>query len=241
MKKNERSIIFILIFMIFGIVIALQFKSTLYTKKITASNTLNTDKLVEQITAEKKIIEELRLEVDGNISKKYKFINEYLKNNMDVESAGEFDKIKLKAGFTDVRGPGITIKLDDAAARQEDTPLDWLIIHDQDIKIIVNDLKKSGAQAISINGERVVPMSEQECAGPTIMVNNNRYSVPYVIEAIGDPEILYNNVVNSARVAEMLEYKIRIEITKSKELKINKFSGMDHISRLISGMEEIKK
>ena len=241
MKKTERSVVFLLIFMIFGIVIALQFKSTLNAKKITASNTLNADILVGQLAAEQKAVDELKLAIDENISARDKFIKEYFESNTDIATASEWEKVKLKAGYTDVKGPGITIKLDDAAARQEDTPLNWLIIHDQDIKVILNELKKSGAEAISINGERIVPMSEQVCAGPTIMVNDNRYSVPYIIEAIGDPELLYENIANCARVAEMLEFKIRIEITPSKELKINKFSGIDHVNRLISGMEEFKK
>lgn len=241
MKKAERGAIFLLIFIFFGIIVALQFKSTLYAKRLTASNTLSADTLVGQLAAEQKAVDELKQAIDENISSKEKFIKEYLERTMDIATASEYDKARLKAGFTDVKGPGITIKLDDAAARQEDIPLDYLIIHDQDIKVILNELKKSGAEAISINGERVVPMSEQVCAGPTIMVNDNRYSVPYIIQAIGDPEILYHNIANCDRVAEMKEYNIRIEITPSKELKINKFSGIDHVDRLISGMEEFKK
>ena len=241
MKKTERNIVLLLIFLILGIAIALQFKSTLNTKKLNASNTLNVDLLVGQLAAEQKTVDKLKLAIDENISIRDKFIKEYIERNMDFETAGEWDKIKLKAGFTAVKGPGITMKLDDAAARQEDTPLSWLIIHDQDIKIILNELKKNGAEAIAINGERVVPMSEQVCAGPTIMVNDNRYSVPYIIEAIGDPDLLYENLANCPRVAEMLRYKIRIDIQKSKELKINKFSGTDFVDRLISGLEEFKK
>ncbi len=241
MKKAERSVVFLLIFLLFGIVIALQFKSTLNTKRLTASSALNADTLVGQLAAEQKAVDELKVAIDENISLKDKFIKEYFEQNMDIETASEWDKAKLKAGYTDVKGAGISIKLDDATARQEDIPLNWLIIHDQDIKVILNELKKSGAEAIAINGERIVPMSEQVCAGPTIMVNDNRYSVPYLIEAIGDPDILYENIANCPRVAEMLEYNIRIEITKSKELKINKFSGIDHVGRLISGLEELKK
>ena len=67
-------------------------------------------------------------------------------------------------------------------------PPSWFIIHDYDIRTILNELKTAGAQAIAINGERVVPMSEQICVGPTIIINDNRYPVPYIIEAIGEPD-----------------------------------------------------
>ncbi len=220
---------------------ALQFKSTLYAKNLNASNALDADRIASQIAAEQKEIDKLKEAIDENVSKRDNFVKEFLVHNMDYETADEWEKVKMKAGFTDVKGPGITIKLDDAAAREPDTPLNWLIIHDQDIKVILNDLKKLGAQAIAINGERVEPMSEQVCAGPTIMINGNRYSVPYVIEVIGDPDILAENIAKSPRIAEMTEYKIRIDITKSKELTISKFSGIDKIDRLISGMEEYKK
>lgn len=241
MKRAERNVIFLLIFMIFGAVIALQFKSTLYAKKLSASDTLSAEILMGQIAEEQKAVDELKLTIDGNITQRDKFIKEYIDRNMDIETAGEWDKVKLKAGFTDVGGPGISIKLDDASARRDDLPLNWLIIHDQDIKIILNELKKSGAEAISINGERVAAMSEQVCAGPTILINGNRYSVPYYIEAIGDPDLLYSNITKSARIAEMMEYDIRVEITKVKEIKINKFSGIDHVNSLISGLEEYSK
>lgn len=241
MNKAERSIVFLSISIIFGVTVALQFKSTLYARNLIDSNALNADRLVGQLAAEQKAVDELKAVIGDNISRREIFIKEYIERNMDFETAEEWDKAKLKAGFTDVRGPGITMKLDDAAVRQEDSDLNWLIIHDQDIKIILNELKKSGAQAIAINGERVVPMSEQVCAGPTIKVNDNRYSVPYIIEAIGDPELLYENLANCAQVAEMLEFKIRIEIQKLKEIKINKFSGIDDVDRLISGLEEFEK
>lgn len=241
MKKTERSIILFVIFIILGAAIALQVRSTLIAKKQDASNILDADRLMTQLVTEQKAVDELKTAIDENLSLRDGYIKAYIERNMDYETADLWKEMKLKSCFTDVKGPGITIKLDDAAARQEDTPLNWLIIHDQDIKIILNELKKAGAEAIAINGERVVSMSEQVCAGPTIMINGNRYSVPYIIDVIGDPDILYENIINSARIAEMEEYKIRIEILESKELTIRKFSRIDDLDRLISGLEEIVK
>lgn len=241
MHKVERRYILLFVFFILGVALALQIRSTLYTKKLDASNTLDAGRLVSQLASEQKEVDQLKAAIDENLQKRDNLIKEYFEKNMDFQSGEEWKQAMLKAGFTGVKGPGIIIKLDDAAARQEDTPLNWLIIHDQDIKVLLNELKKSGAQAISVNGERVTAISEQVCAGPTILINGNRYSVPYVIQAIGDPDILYANIANCPRIAEMLDFKIRVEITKSKELEIAKFSGITQIDRLISGLEEIKK
>ena len=195
--------------------------------------------LKQQLVKEQAEADALRNAIDENVADQNEIINEYVLEQKDDNLARDWEKVRLTTGLVGVKGPGITIKLDDAPARQPDTPLSWLIIHDQDIKVILNDLKKAGAQAIAVNGERVVPMSEQVCAGPTILINGNRHAVPYVIEAIGDPDALYVSISNSGRIAEMTEFNIRVEITKSKELKLSKFSGK--LDKYISGLEVVKK
>lgn len=241
MKKIGNRYIILIVFMIFGIVIALQFKSTLNEKRITSSNTLSTDVLKEQLLNEQREIDELKASIDENLIVKNDFINEYVQQKNDIQLSDEWERIKLSTGLISVKGPGISIKLDDAPAREPDTILDWQIIHDQDIKVILNELKVAGAQAIAINGERVVPMSEQLCAGPTIMINGNRYPVPYYIEVIGDPDVLFEKMLNSSRIAEMTQFNIRVDINKHKELQLAKFSGADKLDRFISGLEVVSK
>ena len=241
MRKTGSQYILLIVFLIFGIVVAVQIRSTLNTKKINASNTFNADMLKEQLVKEQKTVDDLKIAIDENIVIRNDFINKYVNQKQDFQMSDDWEKIKLSTGLVEVKGQGITIKLDDAPARQPDTPVNWQIIHDKDIKVILNDLKVAGAQAISINGERVVPMSEQLCAGPTIMINGNRYPVPYYIEAIGDPDMLYESITTSSKIAEITEFNIRVEIKKAKELTLAKFSGADELDRHISGMEVIQK
>jgi uncharacterized protein YlxW (UPF0749 family) len=241
MKKTGSQYIFLIVFLIFGIVVAIQIKSTLYAKRLTASNTISVDMLKEDLAKAQSETDKLNAAIDENLAVRNNTIKSFIDQQNDDKLAVDWGKVKLSTGLVDVIGPGITIKLDDAPAREPDTPVNWLIIHDQDIKVILNELKKAGAQAISINGERIVPMSEQVCAGPTILINDNRHSVPYYIEAIGDPDLLYESISTCSRVAEMTEFNIRVEITKVKELKLSKFSGAGMLDRYISGLEEVKK
>lgn len=241
MKKYGSQYILLIVFIIFGIVLAVQAKSTLNTKKLAAAKTYSADALKEQLVREQAETDALKKAINDNIADQNTIIDEYVHEQNDDKLVRDWEKVRLSAGLVDVKGPGITIKLDDAPARQPDTPLSWFIIHDQDIKVILNDLKKAGAQAISINGERVVPMSEQVCAGPTILINGNRHTVPYIIEAIGDPDTLYDSISNSSRIAEMTEFNIRVEITKSQKLKLAKFSGADKLDKYISGLEVVQK
>jgi uncharacterized protein YlxW (UPF0749 family) len=241
MKKNGSQHILFVVFMLLGIVIALQAKNTMAVKKAAANSGFNADKLREQISVVKKETEEYRKAIDENLVMRNDIIREYLETQSDDQLAKEWEMIKLNTGLSGVRGPGIRIKLDDAPARQDDTPVDFLIIHDQDIKVILNDLKKAGAQAIAINGERIVPMSEQVCAGPTIRINGNRHPVPYVIEAIGDPDVLYQSMMESSRIEDMTEFDVLVEISKSKEIVLPKFSSADKLDRYITGLEVSEK
>jgi uncharacterized protein YlxW (UPF0749 family) len=55
---------------------------------------------------------------------------------------------------------------------------------------IVNEMRVSGAEAISVNDERITAMSEIRCAGTTILVNLNKIAPPFVIKATGNPQLL---------------------------------------------------
>jgi len=241
MNKSGSRYILLLVFLIFGIVVSVQLKSTFIARKQTASTALDVQTLKEQLAVVQKETAELKAKIDENLVIRNEIIKEYIQQQDDSTLANEWEKIKLSTGLVDVKGSGITIKLDDAMVNEPEYEVRWQIIHDDDIKTILNDLKKAGAQAITINGERVVPMSEQLCAGPTIKINDNRYPVPYVIEAIGNPDLLYEAISTSSRIAEMTEFKIRVEITKSKELTLSKFSGADKLERYISGLEVVKQ
>lgn len=241
MNKPGSRFILLIAFMFLGIIIAIQIKSSLHAKKVSASDKLSVDTLREQIAELTEETEQLKAAIDENVVMQNDMIREYISMQNDDQLAGEWEKIKLHTGLVDVKGPGVTIKLDDAPVRKPDTPLKWLIIHDYDVRIILNELKKAGAQAIAVNGERLVPMSEQVCAGPTILINGNRHPVPYYIEAIGDPDVLYESISTSSKVAELIEFNIKVEIKKAKEITIPKFSGADNLDRYISGLEVYSK
>lgn len=226
--------------MIFGVVLAVQFRSTIYSNRQKSSAAFNAERLRAEINNEMRINNELRSEIEEQTVKREKYLKSLIENKNDYEMLEEWDRVMLKAGLTDVKGAGITIKLDDAAARQGENP-ELLIIHDNDIRQILNELKKAGAQAISINGERIVATSEQVCAGPTILINRNRHAVPYTINAIGDPDLLFDTLSRCERIAIMIEDKIRIDIKKSKGVYVPHFSNIDKLNSYISGLEVVGK
>lgn len=101
---------------------------------------------------------------------------------------------KFLAGLTSVKGPGIVVTLNDSKKPYTNMlPPDYPppnIIHDTDINQILNELKQAGAEALSVNDQRLVAVSAVRCAGPTVYVNNTQAAPPFVIRAIGDSKTL---------------------------------------------------
>ncbi len=106
-------------------------------------------------------------------------------------------KAQALAGLTDVKGPGVIVTMNDSKKPAVAMPPGFAppnIIHDTDIAAVVNELKASGAEAISVNGQRIVAVSPIRCVGPTIMVNFTPQSPPFIIKAIGDAKTLKTGV-----------------------------------------------
>lgn len=133
----------------------------------------------------------------------------------------ELEKLQMTSGYKSVEGPGITIVMEDnnsEGAFGEDFDID--VIHDADVLRIINDLKVAGAEAISVNGQRILPTSEIKCGGPIIRVNGKSLATPFVIKAIGDPKVLNASVKAPNTYAYGLKHIDQIEIETKMEEKV---------------------
>lgn len=138
----------------------------------------------------------------------------------------ELDQLEITAGLTDVEGPGVTVILEDSAsANLTGDEADYLI-HDSDLLSVINELRSAGAEAISLNGERILATSEVRCTGAVVTVNGRRYAAPYIIFAIGDPDTLYSALTMRSGVADVLsQWGITVKVTASDLLLIPKYNG----------------
>ena len=217
----------------------MQYRSIMSVKAQANSSILKTDQIMSQLNDEMDKSAMLSNEIENLDKKKEDLINRYLLTDESSQQLRDMrQQAMLLAGLTDVKGPGITITLNDAKVTWFDSSRH--IIHDRDIQFIINDLKSAGAQAISINDERICAMSEQVCAGPTILINQNRYTVPFVIKAIGDPDELYNFMINTDYLNAMLQDSIQISVEKSSEILIKKYAGNLDINDTTSKLEVVQ-
>jgi uncharacterized protein YlxW (UPF0749 family) len=97
---------------------------------------------------------------------------------------------------------------DSVAKVSEEGTEDLYVIHDADILNIVNELRAAGAEAISINDERVTATSNIRCGGPTINIDGKRHAVPFVIKAIGNPRTLEAGATAPSGYIDLMEYYV---------------------------------
>ena len=149
-------------------------------------------------------------------------------DTLKAATAQEFnDDLKLQACLLPLEGIGLIIRMDDSAkeAKSGENP-NLYVIHDDDLLRVINELRAAGAEALSINGQRIVDTSEIRCAGPTLSVNNVRSSAPYEISAIGDIKTLENAIKMRGGVAETLNvWGIHLEIETSNDVYIPPYKG----------------
>lgn len=137
----------------------------------------------------------------------------------------ELELARDNADYAKLEGPGIVISMNDSLSEvgEYENP-DSYLIHDGDILAIINELRGAGAEAISINDERVTASSNIRCGGPTINIDGKRHAVPFVIKAIGDPQKLEASVLAPSSYIVLMEYyDIRVIIQKVDKLTINAY------------------
>lgn len=175
------------------------------------------------------LVENMRKAVNSEKDKiAYYEKREYFDDIIEINS--QIEEIKLYNGFTDVRGPGIMLRISDNINEDENLDIMERIVHDVDIVVLLNDLKAAGAEAIEINGKRITNMSEVICAGPLIRVNNEVIPAPFVIIAIGDMDELYDAVTMEGTYAyELMDvYGMEVVAIKGYNLTVRKFRGINY-------------
>lgn len=112
----------------------------------------------------------------------------------------QIETLRDPAGMVEQEGPGLTITLDDSpsdlvdVAGEVGVPLSSYVVHQQDIQAVVNALWAGGAEAVTVQGKRLVSTTGIKCIGNSVTLQGQPYSPPYVISAVGDQEELYDSV-----------------------------------------------
>ena len=147
-------------------------------------------------------------------------------NNNAEEKQNELKKYNQLLGLTDVTGDGIILTVSDSNAESTSIDLSNLLVHDTDLRNLINELANAGAEAISINDERIVSTTCITCAGNVIQINGNKVGSPFVIKAIGNQESLYGAITRPGGYTYMLKARaVQVEAKKTSNIQITKYTG----------------
>ena len=190
--------------------------------------------------------------LDRDLSKLRADVDELLVRQLGDDNAGSAQKqatnLAPAAGLTAVSGPGVGVTLDDApqSARSADVDPDGLVVHQQDIQGVVNALWAGGAEAMMIQGQRIISTSAVRCVGNTVRVNGWPYSPPYHIEAIGDVNGMVEALNESPAVDAYLSYvkdsryQLGWELERVPALNVPAFDGslnLDYAAKRDAGAD----
>lgn len=161
-------------------------------------------------------------------------VNEY-KNNATTRDETlallnkEIDNLNLLAGLKEVKGAGIVVTLDDTRAINQiavDAGFydpNVFVIHDSDLLMVINELWAAGAEAVSVNGQRIICSTEIRCAGPVIQINGIRLTAPFKISAIGSPDNMAGALKLRGGIIDSIEQAdIDVKIEKFDSIVIPK-------------------
>ncbi|MFE2212699.1 DUF881 domain-containing protein [Streptomyces canus] len=188
------------------------------------------EELIDRIDRETETADELEESVDqlrDDVSTRQR---EALKQSGD---SGQADLVGILSGAVEVHGPGVKLVVNDAKEastggdgnpRETSGFSDTGRVRDRDMQRVVNGLWESGAEAVSINGQRLTALSAIRAAGDAILVDNKPLVPPYTVLAVGDGQRLSTRFQDSADGlylhALQENYGIRTAISVEDDLRL---------------------
>ena len=232
MKKWKIALTLGIVCCVLTIAISIQFK-TINDANSTVSQTLTGNELRDQVLKWKEKYDKASVDLKKS---EQKLEETRLKATQNDENAlNKEAEIKLDntvLGLTDVTGSGIVITLKDNnnVKRSNLEPLDNIelyLVHAGDLVEVINALRNAGAEAISINGQRITNFTSVYCAGNVVVINGEKISSPIEINAIGSPELLYGSITIPGGYLELMEETgVIVDVKKTEKINIDKYEGI---------------
>ncbi len=231
-EENRHVLSISLILLLTGIAVGIWFRAWAINARINTDNESQMlVNVINQLEAEtlalETDIELLRSELSGQTPDTSVTTDEYI-----ARLQQELAQIQLLSGQTAVTGSGITITLNDntagAEAAKKSDPLNYYpenyIIHDSNLRYLLNDIAYL-ADAIAINGQRIVDLSDIRCVGTVIIINSTRIAPPYEISLIGSAPLLEGALQESSQYIYLKNKNMPIRVTRHADLQLPAFTG----------------
>ncbi len=231
MNKKQIAITLGIMCLILTMSIMIQVRTINNTNK-TASQSLTNNDLRDQVLKWKEKYDQEYEELQ-NANKKLERVRTAASKNTEGSEENEAELLKnnMIIGLTDVEGEGVIVTLKDDTSITSDSlaitdSMSNHLVHDSDLISIVNELKNAGAEAISINDQRVVISTSITCEGNVISVNGAKVGSPFVIKAIGHASYMESALTRPGGPIKNFTGYIGASVKTSDNIQIPKFTGV---------------
>lgn len=229
MKKRSKQVILSLVCLVLGYMIAFSYHITKKNnpETITTSQWDQDVKLRNQLITQEENNRELQKELNEKQEKLWEIEKELAQEEqIFFNLAEDAEKYRIFLGKVKVKGSGVTVTLEDGQYDPNEENINNYIVHEHHVFNVINELYVSGATAIAINGQRLNSNSYIVCNGPVIEVDGNPHPAPFVITAIGDPEILSSSLNLAGGVKDMLvNDNISFKLEENEEIILEPILG----------------
>lgn len=232
MNKKQIAITLGIMCFILTVAICIQLK-TIENTTTTISQSLKENGLRDEVLRWKERYDNFYEELNQSLKELEEVRKQATQN--DTKSSAKQEEIKnnnMLLGLSEVKGEGLQIVIADnntGTLKNESEALDLSsqVVHYDDLIEVINALNNAGAEAISINGQRIIQTTAITCEGNVIKINGQKVSSPFTIKAIGSQGLLYGSLTMIGGYLYILdEAGVIVDTTQMDNLTVEKYSGV---------------
>ncbi|WP_164914407.1 DUF881 domain-containing protein [Aminipila luticellarii] len=229
MKKYSGLIVLGILALFIGLILSIQLRMTAGGDQgglVPLAKVRGYEAQLKTVKDEKEIVvqqlmelEERMNSIEGDKAKEDDFINGLV---------SDLEKYKMSSGVLDVQGPGVLVTIKDPVVTDEYEQDFSTIMYNYELLLsLVNKLKEAGAEAVSINEQRIVGTTEISMAGSNVNINGTPTAPPYYVKAIGNPDTIHDAInIRSGIIDTMkLKYNLIVTTEKKQSMVIPRYTG----------------
>jgi len=180
-----------LVLLVFGLLVTI---AAVQTSRNASANDAGRESLIEQVDLRRQGVSELQKQLDRQQSQVFALQSEL--NSLATErqaTQARLERLGIRTGFGAVSGPGVQVTVNSAPGSAGSE-----LVRDSDLTLLTDALWAAGAEAISVNGQRLTVLSAFRNVGIGILVNSQPINPPYVFSVVGNPDTLPANLLASS-------------------------------------------
>jgi len=227
-RRNVAPLVLILPALLFGLLVSVQWRTQLERSELTVRYNAPLLDAAKSLQNEQEALKTQLADLRSQLDTIQRGAATQSTASRDLQA--RIEELRSASGLTERTGEGVQIVLDDArATTAQSGNVDKSICHSTDLTDIINAAWRGGAQAIAVNGERVVGTTSVYCVGSTIMVNGTLMSPAFTVTVIGPQNELLSAYDDPNELKDIKQrrdvYGLGFRVTRASGLRVPAYAG----------------